>query len=81
MTTKIIEIKRDGALLSRGNLHFPGSPHGYTTIPEMLMPRIDDDWERAQRDAAANDAIDAVCRAGGNRCEIFGYVFEWEVVG
>lgn len=81
MATKIIEIKRDGVFVSRGTLHYAGSPHAYTTIQEMLIPRMNDDWERGQLDAAVRVAIDAMCRAGRNRCEIFGHFFEWEVVG
>lgn len=81
MTTKIIEIKRDGVWLSSGMIQHAGTEHAFATIHDMLIPPMDDDWERGERDAAANDAIDAVCRVGGNRCEMFGHVFEWEVVG
>ena len=81
MTTKIIEIKRDGAWLSSGMIRHAGTEHAFAMIHEMLIPQMDDAWERSRMDAAANDAIDAVCAAGGNRCEIFGHVFEWEIVG
>lgn len=81
MASKIIEIKRDGVWITSGMIRHAGTEHARAIVHEMLIPPMDDNWERGQRDAEANNAIDAVCRAGGNRCEIYGHVFEWDVVG
>lgn len=77
MADQRVTVFRDGVEIGRGTIRHAGSLYAWLMFPEMLIPRMDDDWERGQRDAAANDAIDAVCAAGGTRCEIFGHVFTW----
>lgn len=78
MADKQVTVYRDGVEICRGMIIYAGSQHARLILPHMLIPPMDEAWERGQRDAAANDAIDAVCAAGGTRCEIFGHVFTWE---
>lgn len=78
MADQRVTVFRDGVEIGRGTIRYAGSHHAWLMVSEMLIPPMDDAWERGQRDAAANDAIDAVCAAGGTRCEIFGFVFTWK---
>jgi hypothetical protein len=78
MADQRVTVFRDGVEIGRGTIKYAGSHHAWLRFPDFLIPRMDDDWERGRRDAATNDAIDAVCAAGGARCEIFGFVFSWE---
>lgn len=77
MADQQVSVYRDGVEIGRGIIKHAGSRHAWLRFPKMLIPGMEDDWERGQRDAAANNAIDAVCAAGGTRCEIFGHVFTW----
>lgn len=78
MADQQVTVFRDGVEIGRGTIAHAGSHHAWLMFPEMLIPPIEDAWERWLRDAVANEAIDAVCAAGGTRCEIFGHVFTWE---
>lgn len=78
MADKRVTVYRDGVAIGRGTIKHAGSHRAWLMFFEMLIPPMEDAWERWLRDAAANDAIDAVCAANGTRCEIFGFVFTWE---
>lgn len=77
MADQQVTVFRDGVAIGRGTIKYAGSHHAWLKFHDFLIPPMEDDWERGQRDAAANDAIDAVCAAGGTRCEMFGHVFTW----
>ena len=77
MADQRVTVYRDGVAIGRGTIKQAGSRYAWLRFPDFLIPPMEDAWQRGQLDAAANDAIDAVCAAGGTRCEIFGFVFTW----
>lgn len=78
MADQRVTVYRDGVEIGRGTIRYAGSLHAWLMFPDFLIPQMDDAWERGQRDAVANNAIDVACATGGTRCEIFGFVFTWE---
>lgn len=77
MADQRVTVFRDGVEIGRGTIRYAGTNQAWLMFSETLIPPMEDARERVRRDVAADDAIDAVCAAGGTRCEIFGFVFTW----